>query len=185
MLCERCKKNEAAVFYRESVNGKERSLSLCAECAKEAKKNGEIEDVFEHDNFFGSGFFDDTFSGADKLFGSLFGVRELPGRTKEKIKKCPLCGSTFSDLVNTGKAGCPECYRTFAEELSPTISRIHGTTSHVGGAPAAFKKDKEKKEKIKSLEAELKAAVKDEEYEKAAKLRDELRAARAEGSESK
>ena len=26
MLCERCKKNEASVFYRESVNGKERSL---------------------------------------------------------------------------------------------------------------------------------------------------------------
>ena len=185
MLCERCKKNEATVFYRESVNGKERSLSLCAECAGEAKKKGEIEDVFKKDNFFGNGFFDDAFSDADKLFGSLFGVRELPGRTKEKVKKCPLCGSTFSDLVNSGKAGCPECYRTFSEELSPTISRIHGTTSHVGGAPAAYKKDREKKEKIRTLEAELKAAVKEEEFEKAAKLRDELRAARSEGSETK
>ena len=184
MLCEKCKKNEATVFYRESVNGKERSLALCPECAKEAKNKGEIEDVFEHESFFGSGFFDDTFAGADKLFGSLFGMRELPGRTKEKVKKCPLCGSTFSDLVNTGKAGCPECYVTFAEELSPTISRIHGTTSHVGGAPADYKKDREKKEKIRTLEAELKAAVKNEEYERAAKLRDELRAARAEGSES-
>ncbi len=185
MLCERCKKNEATVFYRETVNGKERSLSLCADCAEEAKKKGEIEDLFEKENFFGSGFFEDAFSGADKLLGSLFGIRELPGRTKEKVKKCPLCGATFSDLVNSGKAGCPECYATFSEELSPTISRIHGTTSHVGGAPAAYKKDREKKEKIKALEAELKSAVKDEEYEKAAKLRDELRAVRAEGSETK
>lgn len=185
MLCERCKKNEATVFYRESVNGKERSLSLCAECAKEANKKGEIEDVFGHENFFWSGFFDDSFSEADKLFGSLFGMRELPGRTKEKVKKCPLCGSTFSDLMNSGKAGCPECYKTFSEELTPTVSRIHGTTSHVGGAPSAFRKDRELKEKIKNLEAELKAAVKDEEYEKAAKIRDELRAVRGEGSDRK
>ena len=34
MLCERCKKNNATVFYRESINGKERSLSLCEKCAE-------------------------------------------------------------------------------------------------------------------------------------------------------
>ena len=185
MLCEKCKKNEATVFYRESVNGKEKSLSLCAKCAEEAKKKGELEDVFGNNGFLNAGFFDDTFSGADKLFGSLFGMRELPGRTRDKVRKCSLCGSTFSDLVSSGKAGCPECYRTFAEELKPTISRIHGVTSHVGGAPAAYRKDREKKEKIRNLEAELKAAVRDEEYEKAAKLRDELRAERGEGGEEK
>lgn len=179
MLCERCKKNEATVFYRESVNGKERSLSLCGECAEKARKKGELDDGFLKSGFMSGGFFDDPFSGADKLFGSLFGLKELPSHTAEKVKKCSLCGATFSDLVNEGKAGCPECYRTFAEELSPTIGRIHGTTSHVGGAPSKFKKVREEKEKIHSLEAELKAAVKEENFERAAQLRDELRELRA------
>ncbi len=180
MLCERCKKNEASVFYRESVNGKQKSLSLCSECADKARKSGELDDEFMNGGFMETGFFEDPFFGTDKLFGSLFGTHALPGKTSEKVKKCSLCGSTFNDLVNAGKAGCPECYKTFAEELNPTISRIHGTTSHVGGAPSTFKKSREQKEKIKSLEAELKAAVKDENYERAAEIRDELRELRGE-----
>ncbi len=180
MLCERCKKNEATVFYRESVNGKERSLSLCADCAEKARKKGELEDGFMKNGFFGGGFFDDPFADADKLFGSLFGVKTLPGAKTEKAKKCSLCGATFRDLMNEGKAGCPECYRTFAEEFAPTISRIHGTTSHVGGAPSAFRRNREQKEKIHTLEAELKSAVKEENYERAAQLRDELRSLRGE-----
>ena len=181
MLCERCKKNEASVFYRESVNGKQKSLSLCAECAEKARKAGELDDGFANGGFMNGGFFEDPFFGTDKLFGSLFGLSEPRGKTKEKVKKCSLCGATFADLVNEGKAGCPECYRTFAEELTPTVSRIHGTTSHVGGAPSTFKKSREHKEKIKALEAELKEAVKEENYERAAELRDELRDLREEG----
>ena len=33
MLCEKCKKRTATVFYNENINGKTRSYSLCAECA--------------------------------------------------------------------------------------------------------------------------------------------------------
>lgn len=49
MLCEKCKKNEASVFYRENINGKERKYSLCPECAAELEKNGEIKfSAFPH-----------------------------------------------------------------------------------------------------------------------------------------
>ena len=149
MLCERCKKNDATVFYRESVNGKQKSLSLCSECAEKAGKAGELDDEFLSGGFMKTGFFDDPFLGTDKLFGSLFGTHSLPGKTSEKVKKCSLCGATFNDLVNSGRAGCPECYKTFAEELNPTISRIHGTTSHVGGARQLSKRAENRRKRSK------------------------------------
>ena len=172
MLCEKCNKNEAVVYYKETVNGKTTSLSLCKKCAAEVTGDG------------GKSILDNPFGDVNSLFGSLFGIPSY--HTKNFIsetKKCNLCGSTFSDLVSTGKAGCPECYRVFADELVPTVTKIHGSTSHVGSVPDRFRVGFERKDKIKKLEAELKAAVADEEYEKAATLRDELKALREEASE--
>ena len=42
MLCEKCKKNKATVFYEENINGKKRSYSLCEDCAAELQKSGDV-----------------------------------------------------------------------------------------------------------------------------------------------
>ena len=42
MLCEKCKKNEATFYYHENVNGNEKNYRLCADCAKELEKSGEL-----------------------------------------------------------------------------------------------------------------------------------------------
>ena len=73
MLCEKCKKNEASVFYRENINGKERKYSLCPECAAELEKNGEIKfSAFPHlsdmNDFAPFG----DFGSLNSIFGSLF-----------------------------------------------------------------------------------------------------------------
>ena len=168
MLCEKCKKNEAVVFYKETVNGKTKSMALCEKCAREAEDAGEIKGM-------SGGFFEDTFAGVNSIFGSLFGLPQYHQKAIGETKKSTLCGATFDDLVREGKAGCPECYKTFSDELSGTIAKIHGTTSHTGNAPARFRAGREKKRQIASLEAELKEAVASEEYEKAAELRDRLK----------
>lgn len=175
MICERCKKNEATVFYKETINGKTKSYSLCAECAAEAEKAGDIETP-HMDAFFSS----PSIGGIDSLFGSLFSVPHYAKRAlsegNAETKKCSLCGSAFGDLVKRGKVGCPKCYEVFADELDATIREIHGTTTHTGSAPKRFKHDRELKQKIKNLEAELKEAIKDENYERAAEIRDEVKA---------
>ena len=114
----------------------------------------------------------DDFFGGDDLFGKLIGS---PQKTAERGKSCPLCGGTFHDFVKTGKAGCPRCYETFEAELLPSIQRIHGRTAHTGQAPARFREENEKKQKIAGLETELKEAIRTENYEKAAEIRDTLR----------
>lgn len=184
MLCEKCGKNEATFYYRENVNGAEKSWKLCQTCAAELQKSGELHtggmgedplakmmNLFSGDDFF-SGLL-----GMESLFGadSLTGRRTGASQNAEKAKTCPLCGCGFQDIAKSGKAGCPVCYETFAAELAPSIRRIHGRSAHTGQVPARFREENEKKQKIAAMEAELKEAVKNENYERAAELRDTLR----------
>ena len=170
MLCERCKKREATVFYTEIINGVKKSVALCESCDAEAEASGD----------YGKFSFEVSLKGEplgdiNSLFGSLFGIPQYQKRPAE-AKKCTLCASTFADLVREGKAGCPECYKVFADELAPTISKIHGAAIHTGNVPERYREGLEKKNLIAETEKELKRAVEAEEYERAAELRDKLRA---------
>ena len=88
-------------------------------------------------------------------------------------RKCPTCGMTESELRRTGRVGCPDCYNTFSDILNPYVQKIHGATRHIGAAPAA--PEQPKADPVAELKAQLKAAVENEEYEQAARLRDEIR----------
>ncbi len=162
MLCEKCGKNEATVYYSETVNGKKRSMSLCSECAP-------AENVL-------NGAFPSIFSG---IFGDMTAKRRT---SVNDPKKCPVCGITFSEIARFGKVGCSECYTAFKNELSPSIRRIHGAKTYKGENSAAAHMDAENSEakaelsKEDDLRLKLKAAVEEENYELAATLRDELRA---------
>lgn len=168
MLCEKCKKNQATVFYEENINGNKRSYSLCGECAAALEKEGDIS--------FGYGLSQDFFalpsfgSFHDGLFGGLFGqtVSHAPQKT------CRGCGSSFDDFRKNGKTGCPECYVTFGEELNDTIRSIHGNIKHVGRAPASMRRNREKQDKLAKLKEQLRDAISGENFELAAKLRDEI-----------
>ena len=169
MLCEKCKKRTATVLYNENINGKTRSCSLCGECAAELREKGELQDIT---SMIGS--FADPFSALhNNLFGSFFGI---PARVSpSNDKSCPECGTTFREITKSGKVGCPACYSTFAEELSGLIQSVHGTTSHTGNVPARHRVKKERTEKLAALRTELQKAIENEEYERAATLRDEIR----------
>ncbi len=176
MKCEKCGKNEATVYYRESVNGQTKSWSLCGDCFADMQQSGQIKmetanfwkDPFE--DFFSNDFF-------QTLMAPSVGRLASGGR-----KKCSLCGSTLEDIVSEGKVGCPKCYEVFENELEDSVRRIHGTGRHTGRAPGKFKEKFEQKKKESELEKQLKEAVKAERFEDAARLRDELKALR-EGSE--
>lgn len=178
MLCERCKKNEANYYYRENVNGIEKAYHLCGECAASLEKTGEIKGLGTET------FFDGFFGGHNMtgVFASLFApsVREQNTSVSVPEKtKCSLCGASFEELAKEGKAGCPKCYEVFEDELKHSISRIHGRTCHTGKEPIRYREKNETRRKISSLEAELKEAVKNENYERAAELRDEIKTLRS------
>ncbi|NLE12540.1 MAG: hypothetical protein GX628_02560 [Clostridiales bacterium] len=182
MLCQKCGINTANVFYKQNNNGKVTELALCSECAASAGASRTAATQ-------SGGFFGDPF-GID-LFSSLLGTPvQVRGASTEKV--CPLCGSSYRELVSGGKVGCAKCYEVFKEELAPTVAKIHGRSRHVGRIPSGYVNDyvndNEKilgspvkteeqilKERITALNNEQKKAVEVQNYERAAELRDEIR----------
>ncbi len=170
MLCDVCHKGEAVVHFTEIIDNQITKLHLCEECAR--KKGLHFS--------FGK----PLFSMADLLAG-LTNFETYSVEQKSKAK-CPKCGVTYNDFKNNGKLGCAECYRSFRAEIDPLLKRIHGAISHLGKVPVIINKKsgrtirKQKMvipidEQIKNLQIELQNAVKNEEYEKAAIIRDKLK----------
>ncbi len=171
MLCEKCKKNQATVFYKETVNGKTKSYSVCQDCAQELQNNGEM-------NLDAGSFWNDPlgdwFGGS--LWSNLFAPLGLQSGVKARNeKRCNLCGATLEELLEEGKVGCPRCYETFEDELENSIRRIHGTGRHTGRLPGRKRAAYDRQRQIDELEKKLQQAVKEEKYEEAAKLRDEIK----------
>ncbi len=178
MKCERCKKNEATFFYKESINGEKKSYALCGDCARELQESGELSagtSPFEE-----LGLMSPFASFGDTLLGSLFYPPEA-GKLGSSVKQCPVCGFTLRDFKERGRAGCPSCYSAFSEELEPTVRSIHGSSVHTGRAPRGLKEKRARASKIKELRRGLSEAVRKEEFEAAARLRDEIRALEEKG----
>ena len=164
MLCEKCKKNQATVFYEEIINGNKSSYSLCSACAAEMEKT----------NGFSGGY--GLFTLSDGLLGGLFGQTAVPPK-----KVCPSCGADFSYLKQTGRVGCPECYTVFGDQLRGIIRSAHGNVKHVGRAPARLtsnadtQKNDPAESRLADLRRQMQVAISEENFELAATLRDEIR----------
>lgn len=81
----------------------------------------------------------------------------------------------YNEFVETGKLGCSECYDAFRGRLIRPLKQIHGACEHIGKVPVREGGQIKNDRKIKKLETELNAAVMKQEFEKAAKLRDEIK----------
>ena len=161
MKCQNCKQRDAVLFYEEAVNGQARKLALCAECAAEMGLASELSLSPLHG--LGTGMFDGFFGFA-------------PKQTLRSDKRCPDCNTAWTEIARVGKAFCPTCYQTFAKELEPTLRSLHGAATHTGRMPQQSRALMEKSEKLSTLREALKAAIAEEDFERAATLRDEIRA---------
>ncbi|MFN3699108.1 MAG: UvrB/UvrC motif-containing protein [Dictyoglomus sp.] len=91
---------------------------------------------------------------------------------KEEVKKCPKCGREWKDIEETGMVGCHHCYEFFGEDLEKIIIQYHGNRVHKGRVP---QKDSVKSDRILRYKVQISKAIEEEDYEKAAKLRDFLK----------
>lgn len=86
---------------------------------------------------------------------------------------CGNCGLAFSEFRTKGWLGCAECYRAFESEIDNILTQMHGSRKHKGKeyrnkAPRPAVVD------IDTLRKKLDRAIKNEEFETAATLRDEI-----------
>lgn len=178
MLCDNCKKREANVRYSENINGVKKELHLCEECSKRLGITDSMDfrmPSFDFSNFFGS--FLEDFSTASDFMPLISEIKEI---------KCNSCGFTFDDIVNTGRYGCANCYDVFEDRMDPILKKLQGSNRHNGRLGKISdnnvrfdKKDEQKSEKnsdnkLQKLQDDLKQAIKEERYEDAARIRDEI-----------
>ena len=88
---------------------------------------------------------------------------------------CPVCQITFLEFRNSGRLGCPYDYEVFREELMPLLENIHGETRHSGKVPRRAPRNTQQQTTLIQLRNELKRAVVAEDYEVAARLRDQIK----------
>ena len=155
MMCEKCGKNPATTHLKTVLNGVVHENHLCSYCAA-------------NEGYGNIGKLSLT-----NMLASMFG--ESISRGKPISKRCECCGASFSDIAQSGRVGCSECYTTFRSELMPSLNRLHGKAVHIGNTPSVEKIEETLEEKIKNLKNSLAEAIKAEEFEEAAKLRDEIR----------
>lgn len=88
--------------------------------------------------------------------------------------KCPLCNLTFEEFRQAGRLGCPHDYEVFREPLNPLLENIHGSLRHIGKVPCRLPADTHKQTELIKLRQEIQQAIAVEDYERAARLRDEI-----------
>ena len=186
MKCDNCGKENANVRYFQNINGEKTEMNLCEECSKKLgiDTNINFDIPIDFSSFLG-GFFED------------FEKEDFPYLlSSNEEKRCSGCNSTFEDILNRGKFGCPTCYETFENQIDNLLNKIHGSNRHIGRlgkvntnniddksneneskevASKSSNTDNLKEEKLEKLKAELKELVSQEKYEEAAKIRDEIK----------
>lgn len=192
MLCERCKIREANIQYTEVIGGVKTEHNFCAQCAKELD--------------FGpySAIFDSEFP-LGKLLSGLLGVMSDEEEQKAPQIVCPTCKTSYEEFIKNSRFGCPDCYGIFDLLIAENIKQLQGSDTHKGKRPAnrrkiepmSFQRKRvtedgedavrqaaepavDPAEQIRILDARLKAALLQEEYEIAAQCRDEIRRLREE-----
>ncbi len=168
MKCDRCE-NEATVHETLIKENVPVEKNLCESCAAQSGmvKTPGIDNILD----------------TELVKQQLMKVKD-PARTPQvRVVACPHCKLTAAEFRQTGLLGCPHCYQAFGAHIAGLIERAHeGATKHIGKRPgrAGTDQDKlvqlqERAERLRRLHSQLDDAIAAEQYEQAARLRDEIR----------
>jgi len=159
MKCDRCD-NPATVHEVRIVKGKSVEKHLCEACAQKEGLSPSVQAPVQLAKFF---------------------IAHAPQLSAQQARQqdlvCPRCGLRWSEFRQHGLLGCSTCYDAFAEQLLPLIERAQeGAVEHVGKTPRRAGADIARQQRVRQLRRELAEALKAEEYERAAELRDAIQA---------
>jgi len=151
--------NEATVHLTEIREGKKHEMHLCERCAAEKGLPGKAH-----------------FSISDLLAGIASQAQAQAQKAKRgKEAACPVCTTTLSQFQSSGRFGCPDCYVTFKDDVQSLVEKIHDSSQHVGKVPKRVSQDISIQKDIRQLKIDLDRAIRREDYEKAAALRDQVK----------
>jgi protein arginine kinase activator len=161
MRCDHCHEREAVIHLTQLAEDQAVQVHLCEKCA--AEKGVEP-----------------TLGPVKSPLGGFLAQLSPPGALEgpDAALRCPRCGAGLADFRDVGRLGCPECWEAFAGPLTDLVRRLHGATRHTGEryvAPGTVDESAASTAAEDQLRTELREAVAAEDFERAARLRDQLR----------
>ena len=159
MLCQNCHQRPAQIHITKIIAGEKKELHLCDQCAS-------LQDIFN--NSF-------------NLQSFLSNLLDMEGDSSHydfshiNDFRCSGCGMRYESFKKYGKFGCEECYHSFGAAVNPLIKKMHGTDQHKGKIVKYAGESIRLKRDIQDLNNQLKTAIENEEYEKAAEFRDQIK----------
>ncbi len=160
MHCEICKKNPAKIHITQLKNSKKYSIHICHDCSQKCGIEGtSINPSFSIEQF---------------LTGN------VPFKKKQDEEfnvhqTCSSCGLSYNAFKESGRLGCALCYDTFSPELKPLLQKVQKEVKHLGKTPGKGDARLVLRRNVSYLRMQLKEAVGQENFELAAKLRDQIR----------
>jgi protein arginine kinase activator len=166
MLCQICKENNATIHLTEIEQGQRTETHLCQQCAQ--KQGLAVQSQVPLNELLSNLLAAAKSVNSDaQTPASAFSQPDTP---------CPGCGMTLRQFSETSLLGCPEDYKYFQKELMPLIERSHaGHSQHCGKVPSRTGQQQKNEVELLRLRQQLEQAVKSEDYETAAHLRDQIR----------
>ena len=153
MKCHHCD-NQATVHLTQILNGQMHKMDLCESCAQ---ANG----VTNPENL---------------SIGTLMDSTEVDTDASAGAMVCESCGTTHQDFKKGGRLGCEACYHVFRPVLDPLLEGMHAGTQHRGKIPSGSESRVKFEQSVDDLKKQLLTAIENENFEKAAELRDQLKA---------
>ncbi len=160
MKCQKCGERESTTHIKRIMNGKAEEYYLCADCAAQLG--------------YGKMFTAMPFH-LENMLGNFLSDSNIMNHVPVQEERCKICGCSFRDIVSTGKVGCANCYTIFYDKLLPSLQRIHGKTKHVGKIPSSEGSKAKIRRELEDMKRQLNAAVEEQNFEEAARLRDEIK----------
>ena len=155
--CDRCD-NPATVHLTEIKGNDKTERHLCENCARQLhvpQATKELEKLLKT--------FDPALAGAAT-------------ETRTARQTCPDCGMTFAEFRQHGRFGCALDYEIFGSEVDRLLKRIHGASRYCGKTPQGQQVvDGEVMDELARTREALREAIESEDYEEAARLRDQIR----------
>ncbi|MDQ6828612.1 MAG: UvrB/UvrC motif-containing protein, partial [Gemmatimonadota bacterium] len=157
MLCDYCKENDSVVTLTRPTPSGVVTVNVCEKCA--AEHGFKVQQQPSH-----------------PLGAFLLEVQKQMPPVSGEIGRCPFCSATLRDFRTSGRLGCARCYKTFEVSLRDLLRRVHGASKHIGKRYVAPEPQPVEQASVRTeLLDRLKRAVDAEQFELAAKLRDQIR----------
>ena len=165
--CMACKQNPATVKLTKLIKGKVEEIYLCQDCAAQQSPYQKKADPLS----------------LDAILASILSQQQEDAAKPESIDlACSGCGYPFDSYRASLLLGCSDCYESFDKYLQADLRKFHGDTTHRGRRPSVHAEAPLQHARppvpVKSaadLRRQMQEAVAAEDFELAARLRDEIR----------